>query len=516
LIILALCLVSLALAAGPAQAVDGGPYITLDPSDGVPGTNVTVHGGNFTSSEWVDVYYYRTATETWLAEVRTTSGGNFNVTFTVPESYTGLHKVRAERSSTIYADADFTVKPGLTVSPKKGPVSTNVTVEGHGFAEDEGSIDLRYYLDGNYTTIAANIEADVYGYWKKSFVIPSSSKGNHKIDAEGEESTFAQVKDTIFEVTPGITLDKSSGSMGENITMTGNGFYAGERDITILFAGNEVETDIRADAKGYWQEEFQVPEMPKGTYTVTAEGEQTPKEAISALSFSIMPDIVLSPDEGHVGTNLTVTGRGFAASKVVLIMYENEDTEVATDTTDNKGSFDVSFAVPASQHGQQQVIARDAAGNNATAIFTMESVPPPVPELESPPEGSRVGFIGKVRPTFQWSAVSDPSRVYYSLQIAASSAVNTAGEFVNPIVSVDGLVETSYTLNEPNALSYGTYYWIVQAVDGAENASNWTAAHSFRAGLLPLWGFIAAIVAIVVLIGALVYFLVIRKRTHYY
>jgi hypothetical protein len=453
-----------------------------------------------------------------VKEVQTTSGGGFNVTFTVPESYTGVHKVRAQITSTFYADADpgFTVEPGLTVSPKNGPVGTNVTVEGHGFAEDERSIELRYYLDGNFTTIAANIEADAYGWWKKSFVIPTSSKGNHKIDAEGDESSFAQVKDATFQVTPGISLDKSSGSVGENITMTGNGFYANERDIKILFAGQAVATDIRANDKGYWQGKFAVPEMPKGTYTLTAEGEQTLKEAISALSFAIKPGIVLSPDEGHVGMDVTVTGRGFAASKVVAIIYEDEDNQVATDTTDNKGNFDVSFPVPESQHGKHQVTAKDTADNVASANFTMESKAPDTPALKSPPDGSRVGFIGRVMPTLEWSEVSDESGVYYSLQIAASANVTTAGEFVDPIVSKEGLVETSYTLNETDALPYGTYYWIVQAVDGAENAGNWTAARSFRAGLLPMWGFIAAIVAIIVLIGALVYFLVIRRRTHYY
>jgi hypothetical protein len=437
------------------------------------------------------------------------------VTFIVPESYKGAHEVRVYIDTGLQAKGNFTAEPGLTVSPKKGPAGTNVTVEGHGFAEDEEGIELRYYLDGNYTTIATNIEADAHGWWEKSFAIPTSSKGNHKIDALGDDSTLSQVKDATFEVTPGISMDKSSGSAGDNITMTGSGFAANERDITILFDGQAVVRDIRADAKGYWQKSFDVPEMAKGTYHVTAEGESTPKEAISAFSFVIKPGIVLSPDEGHVGTELTVTGSGFAINKDVVIMYNDEDNQVATDTTDNKGSFDVSFPVPESQHGERQVIARDAAGNNATANFTMESVPPETPSLTSPADGSRVGFVVRVRPTFKWSEVADESGVYYSLQIATSANVTTSG-FDNPKVSVSDIVGTNYTLNATEALPYGTYYWIVQAVDRAGNAGNWTAARSFRAGLLPLWGFIAAIVAIVVLIGVLVYFLVIRRRPHYY
>jgi hypothetical protein len=55
----------------------------------------------------------------------------------------------------------------------------------------------------------------------------------------------------------------------------------------------------------------------------------------------------------------------------------------------------------------------------------------------------------------------------------------------------------------------------VQAVDGVENESGWTAAHSFRVGFLPLWGLIAVIVAIVMLIIALIRALVIRRRYYY-
>jgi hypothetical protein len=517
LIVLVVCIVSMALPAAPAQAVDGGAYITLDPTSGVPGEEVTVSGANFTSDTLVYIYYYLNSDRTRVVNVYTDEDGEFDEeTFIIPESYKGVHEVRAYIGTSLKATGNFTVKPGVTVSPKKGLVGTNVTVEGHGFTEDEEDIQLRYYItSSNYTPITA-IEANEYGWWEKSFVIPTSAKGNHKIDAKGANSTLTAVKDATFEVTPGISLDNPSGSAGENITVTGNGFVANDTHIKILFAGQEVETEnISADAKGYWQESFEVPEMSAGTYNVTAYGDSTPKEAVTAPSFAIKSGIVLSPDEGYVGMNLTVTGRGFAASRDMVIMYENEDNQVATNTTDNTGSFEVSFPVPESQHGQRQVIARDAAGNNATAIFTMESDPPGTPTLISPSNGSRVGFIGKVRPTLEWSEVFDDSGVRYNLQIATSANITTEG-FADPLVSVPNIVGTIYTLEETDALPYGTYYWIVQAVDRAENAGNWTAASSFRAGLLPLWGFIAAIVAIVVLIGALVYFLVIRRRTPHY
>ncbi|MCJ7656147.1 MAG: hypothetical protein MUO97_12780, partial [Dehalococcoidia bacterium] len=209
----------------------------------------------------------------------------------------------------------------------------------------------------------------------------------------------------------------------------------------------------------------------------------------------------------------TVTGRGFAANKDVDIMYDgNQEKTVMTDA---QGSFDASFVVPESPHGERQVTARDAAGNNAIAIFTLESDAPDTPNLISPSDRSWMGLVGRVTPTFEWSAVSDDSGVHYRLQIATSDNVTATGEFVNPIVSKEGLVKTSYTLEETEALPYGTYYWIAQAVDGSENESGWTTARSFRAGLLPLWGFIVLIVAIVELLVALIRTLVIRRRYYY-
>ena len=512
LTVLVVCLMAMALPAVPAQAQCGGPFIELSPSSGVPGTEVAVVGDRFDAGKYVDIYYAGTI----VGSGRTSISGGFTILFTVPEGYQGGYQVHAKVGADVgydTADAMFTVKPGLTVSPEKGPLATTVTVEGQGFAKTEGGIELRYYLNDSYKTIKRNIIANAKGSWETSFQIPPSTRGEHKLDAEGAVSRLYEVEDATFEVTPEISIDKSSGSVGENITMTGGRFAANERDIQILFDGEAVVTDIRADDTGYWEESFEVPEMPAGEYSITAEGEQTRKEDLGGLSFEIRPDIILSPDEGHVGMNLTATGRGFAANEDVDIMYDG--SQVATAETNDKGSFNVSFSVPASKYGERIVIAGYAGGNAANTIFTMESDPPDIPELISPPDGGRMGLRGKVTPTFEWSEVSDDSGVRYSLQIATSENVTASGEFVDPMVSVAGLVETSYTLEETEALPLGTYYWIVQAVDGAENESGWTVAYSFRAGLLPLWGFIATIVAAVVLLVALIRLLV-RRRIYYY
>jgi hypothetical protein len=508
LIVFVTCLMAMVLSSVPAQAQCGGPFINLSPSSGAPGTGVTVNGQGFDKGKYVDIYYGGAL----KATNKTNSWGDFTILFTVPENCKGDYTVQAVVSH-YTANAVFTVKPGLTVSPEKGPVGTNVTVIGQGFAKNEQGIELIYYFDDRYQKVGRNITANAQGSWEIIFPIPTSTWGEHKLDAQSPESKLSEVKDATFEVTPGISMDKPWGSVNESITMTGSQFAPYEKGIQILFAGQAVVTGIKANSQGNWEESLEVPELPAGTYIVTTQGTLTPKEDINELSFEIKPNIVLPPNEGYVGMNLTVTGHGFAANKDVVIMYDGN--QEATDMTDNKGSLNVSFVVPESQHGEHLVIANDAAGNNATAIFIIESNAPPIPALISPSNRGWVGLVNKVRPTLEWSAVSDDSGVRYRLQIATSANVTATGEFVQPLVSIADIVGTNYTLEKKDALPCGTYYWIVQAVDGAGNAGNWTTAHSFRAGLLPLWGFVAAIVAIVVLLGALIRFLVIRRRYYY-
>jgi hypothetical protein len=509
---LVICFTVIALPSTPAQAVCGGPAIHLSPGSGVPGTQLIVEGQHFDAGQYIDIYYDGTL----LSEGSKTSvSGDFAISLTVPESCKGDHQVVVEVGTnaigTIELETSFYATPGLTISPAKGPEGTNVTVTGHGFAKNENSIKLMYYTGDTYETVVKSITADAKGTWGTSFQIPTSTRGEHKIDAQGAVSQSYNVKDATFEVTAGLTIDKSSAGVGENITITGSSFAAYEKGIQILFDGQPVVTGIKADSQGDWEKTFDVPDMPTGDYTVTAEGQLTPQEDINPLSFDIEPGLVLSPDQGHVGTNLTVTGYGFAAAKNVSIMYDgNQETTAATD---DQGSFEASFPVPESRHGEHQITIGYSASNVASATFTLESDPPDTPQLISPAVGSRVGIRGRITPTFQWSAVSDESGVYYSLQIATSPDVTAAGNFSDPIISVTGLVGTTYTVTE--ALPHGTYYWIVQAVDGAENAGGWTAANSFRVGLLPLWAFIAIIVAIVVLIVVLIRALVRRRRYYW-
>jgi len=512
IIILALCLMAAPSLVLPAVAQDHSLTLQLSPSRAVPGTEITVSyqtAGNFTPGARVQIYFSGIPIE----EVTLTAQGTFTTKIFVPNIRGGPHPIRAEESAVLYAEGQFTVERGLTVTPEKGQVGDTVTVIGRGYGWPETGIQLRYYLNGTFVILETEepVAANTEGWWSAEFKIPTSVRGTHRIDTLPTAFEHA-----TFTVGPGIRLDKPSGSPGQSITVTGGGFTANERNISILFAGEALATDIRTDDRGSWDKPFEVPEMPAGKYSVTAGGDRTLKAEVGTIDFQVKPGIEISPDEGHVGMNVTATGRGFAASSNVTVRYEDIDvTEDIHVVTNENGTFEFTFAVPESRHGPRQVTAEDGKENtpDQPAIFTMEDNPPDTPELYSPIDGQRVGFARKVRPTFQWQEVFDLSGVYYSLQISTSANVTGNREFADPILTLNDLTG-NYTLGQDEALPHGTYYWIVRAVDGAENESRWSDPESFRAGRLPLWAFIVIIVFAVLGAGGAGYYFAVRRRMY--
>ena len=510
-LILTLCLIAVPSVALPALAQNQALILGLSPMQGVPGTEVTVSyitTGNFTPNTQVDIYF----AGLWRTTVTTNDDGVFSATILVPNIHRGSHPVRAEESLTLFAEAQFTVQSGLTVTPEEGQVGDTVTVIGRGYGQDETGINLRYYLNGTHEVVAQNIAADANGQWDRTFQIPPSVRGTHRID----DTLPTPTSHATFTVGPGIRLGRLSGSPGESIVLTGGGFTANERNISIFFEDEALVTGIRTDDRGSWDEPFEVPGMPAGKYSVTAEGDRTLKADVGTIDFEVKPGIVLEPDEGHVGMNVTAIGRGFATGSNVTVLYE--DTNVTEDidvVTDDNGTFEFTFSVPESRRGARQVTGEDDEGNATghPAMFTMESDPPPIPELISPTDGDRVGFAAKVRPGFQWEEVFDLSGVYYSLQVSTSANVTGNQGFADPILTIENLTG-NYTLTRDEALPHGTYYWIVQAVDGAENKSGWSEPESFNAGRLPLWAFIVIMVFVVLGAGGAFYYYRVRRTLY--
>ena len=542
IIALLICLIAIPIMATPVQAT-GAFYLSqgsISSDEGYVGDEIRISGHwDDTHGSYIYIYYelYNEDEDDWdYVRVNYSEHDTVNdlyyfySDFDIPESCMGEHDIFICHSGDPDHDVDtlqFNVYPSIEIDDTEGPVGTEVGVTGKGWHENESEIEIRFYLkdpgtshldDRDYYREIGpqDIEVDDYGSWEDlTFEVPPSQKGDHKVYAVGDKADDL-IKDKIkgaeeeFEVLPGISLDTTEGYVGDNLEVTGSGFEEDEGSIRILFDNATVATGIVADEDGCWEKTLEVPELAMDTYAVTADGTYTDKKDIEEVEFKVKPSMVLSPTEGHVDTSLSVTGKGFPANKPVSVTYDQ--VAKGSSTTNSNGSFSgISFEATHTQstHTVNHPVVVTCSATTFTANFAMESQAPPKPALTAPANNSRVGFIRNQAPTFQWSAVTDDSGISYNFQIA------TSADFAYPILSRTGLSETSYTLSKIEALPYGTYYWRVKAVDGAQNIGEWSNAYFFKSGLLPLWAFIVAIVLIVVLIGVLVYFFGVKRRIAY-
>jgi hypothetical protein len=124
-----------------AQAFAGGPNLVLTPSQGAPGTRVSVTGQGFPSKSVIQLTWDGVATG--MPAVSSTGRGSFKVTFKVPKSSVGEHQTSATTSAATslraasvtssaaagptLATADFDVTTASTATPPPPTPAPTVT-----------------------------------------------------------------------------------------------------------------------------------------------------------------------------------------------------------------------------------------------------------------------------------------------------------------------------------------------------------------------------------------------------
>jgi hypothetical protein len=471
------------------------PAIGLSSDSGTVGSNLTIAGKGFNANESnIQVLFDANLAQTGIVAG---SKGSWQISVKVPASSRGQHIIDAGGTTPAseVEDKEFNVIPEIEINPTSGWVNTVVGIYGSGFASGETNIKVTY--DGG--TVKTNIAADARGSWQSSFSIPSSSQGGHDIRAYGAVTNESDLQSASFSVSPGIKLEPVSGYLGgaiyvgDGLYVGGVGFEANETGIKVTYDGALAVSNITADAKGSWSDKLDVPPSSKGEHIIDASGEITRASDIVDAIVIISPKVELNPTSGAIGNEITVHGTGFAANQVITISYDG--AKVASNAaTDAKGIFTTSFKIPKSKAGDHTITVTDPTAAVFSMKLSVESAPPPTPNLISPEPGSEFGFFGRTTVTFRWSTVEDPSGVYYVLEISPSP------DFAGTIIRKEGLTGTEYTLTTDEAVTKGNYYWRVKAVDGADNQGDWTNGQLFKIGGIYWWMLLIVVAAVIVVI----------------
>ena len=450
------------------------PSISISPDSGTVGESITVSGTGFTDSESdIEIIYDDSSVET---DIEADNDGSWSSSFIVPASEKGVHAIDASGSETLATDVedvDFTIEPTITISPTSCGVGCAITVKGSGFDEDETSIKV--FFDD--TSVKTGITADSDGSWSTTFNVPTTYSGAHSIDASGSSTDADEIDDLDFTVVSGISIDTTSAYVGDVVNITGTGFGENETNIYVTFDGVNQGDKINADANGQWQASLSIPATVNGAHTVDAYGSTTPASSITDKDLTILAKITLNPTSGNVGDSVSIDGTGFTGSKTVVVTFGT--TSVISDiSSDSSGSFTGTFSTPKGASGDIEVVAKDENNVSATSVFAVEETAPSIPQIKSPANEATAGFVGKTKVTFKWTEVADPSGVSYDIQVA------TDPDFKDMVFEHTGLTTAEYKSTDAEALPKGQYYWRVRAIDGANNASDWTATTQFKSGLL--------------------------------
>jgi len=324
-----------------------------------------------------------------------------------------------------------------------------------------------------------------------TFTIPEASYGTNFVQFLRDYRTEKPYSFS-FTVVPNITVTPQSCIPDSVVTIKGTGFPANDDDIKVSFDGADTGVSTHTNGLGTFTSQFTLPQTMAGSHQFKAYDESQSFGSDVTANMQVSPVINLQPEHPDIGSEVTVTGRGFAARSMVAIKYD--DVVVSNSpTTDDVGNFTEVFNVPDSSASTHVITATDKAGNVATYGMPLEGTPPETPNPISPVQ-ERFGWFGAKPVIFTWSQVSDPSGITYTLEVDKSLRFFP----LEPGMRKAGLTEPNALMTLPP----GTYYWRVKATDGAGNESEWSLSpYPFQVGFFSgIYLAIGAIIFVIVFI----------------
>ncbi len=282
----------------------------------------------------------------------------------------------------------------LRVKPSTVEIGERITVTGDGYDydrqvyifissqeldEDDDIEDLdAYYRTSTYSGAQDDSDAREID---KSFNMPS--RLTHGDDPDDDEdvhggdyyayTTYSRTgdivaKDDFTVIAALIELDPEEGAVGTEVEITGVDFNDDEQ-IIVFWDGAEIDIesgDDETDSDGEFKFTIIIPESTAGEHTITVEDEDG---AVAEFIFTVEAEITVDPTQGAPGDTVTVRGTGFGDEVEVDIEFDG--AEVIRAETDDEGSFQAAFTVPAKSPGTYEIEAKDDDNNKDDVDFTV-------------------------------------------------------------------------------------------------------------------------------------------------
>ena len=477
--------------------------ISLDPDDGVVGTELTVDGKGFYSDKVVTVYYDKRMLGTKAA----TATGEFSYSFTIPDSTAGEHTVLAKDAEGNSAEAEFKVIPSITLSSTSGAVGSILIISGKGFGSRNG---LAVYF--KYNEVAYAKTNELGNFASAFFNVPLMMPGTYDVTVEDEDKNMAKAE---FAIVAGASLDKTTATVGSELTVSGTGFLVNST-ITIEYDGVAF-AQITADANGAFRAVLRVPVSQHGNHVITvSDGDSTRQLAFVMESEAPPVPASLLPRgtsevkaETHFDwedvddPSLPITYRFQVALDINFSSVVLEKKLTASEYTLTKEERLATVKKGSPYYWRVKAIDGAANESEWSDPESFYVAAPPAPALLLPEVDTKADSLVY----FDWEDVTNLSPpMTYHLQVTSDKG------FTSLVLEKKGLAKSEYAVTEEEKLASVKkelpYYWKVRAIDSAANEGEWSESGSFYVGFnFPIWAIFTLIGLVALLVGFLAFWL---------
>jgi hypothetical protein len=253
----------------------------------------------------------------------------------------------------------------LTTS--SGHIGDHLNISGNGFAANTA---ITIYFDSVTQATTSAVYTDAYGQFANAIItIPSSYGGINTVAAADYAGSSPSVNYTI---SSSMTLGNTTGPVGGSVSVSGDGFAANST-LSFFIDNTAVSVSASTDNLGKFNNvAVTIPAISAGSHVLKVQ--DVASHSLTA-NFSVTSIMTIGPTSGPVDTTVAVTGSGYLASSPITITYDGSSvtTVPASFISDAKGSFNVSFKVPAGASGTHVIKVSDGT-NSVTANYTSSSI----------------------------------------------------------------------------------------------------------------------------------------------
>jgi hypothetical protein len=282
--------------------ITGAP-VTVTPTTGVDGQEVTISGSGFGSGASISTVTVGGVSVTYLSSggVATTNAvtgvtadnsGNLTASFLLPNDAVlrtaGDHKIIVTDSDTRTGEVMITV-PGrtLTLDKSESKRGSTVTATGTGF-KSKASITIAYTNSGSNTAVTVGTAtADAIGNFSGTFTVPTDAAipSTNTVTATAASGSSK----TATHELPGasISSDLASQSTGETFTVSGDSFPSYVSVTTLTVGGIDAKPSPApaTDGDGNFSASVMVPGLSTGTHAIkVTAGSVTASASIDVVS----------------------------------------------------------------------------------------------------------------------------------------------------------------------------------------------------------------------------------------